>query len=87
MEAIRDLRWMIEMLVQCVNVFKDTATAADDKVVNRDDVLRVLREGDSTNMLGMRKHINQCTSLGCWLLSAAPSGINMKSVSPDVVER
>ena len=87
MEAVGDLRWMIEMLVQGVNVFEDAATAADDKVVNRDDMLGVFREGDSTDMLGMRKHISQTYIVWILTISAVPSGMNVKHVSPDVAER
>lgn len=51
MESIGDLGGMVEMLVQGVNVFKDAATPTNDEVVDCDDVLGVLREADSTNVL------------------------------------
>lgn len=52
MEAIGDLRGMIEMLVQGVDVLEDAAATADDEVVDGDDMLGVFGEGYAADVLG-----------------------------------
>lgn len=53
-KAVGDLCGMIEMFVQCINVFENAAAPADDEVVDCDDVLGVFRKGYATNMLPQR---------------------------------
>lgn len=50
-EAVGDLGRVIEVFVQGVDVFEYAATAADDEVVNRDDVLGIFGEGYAADML------------------------------------
>lgn len=51
-KPIGNLRGMIEMFVQCIDVFENAAAPADHKIVYRDDVLGVFGKGDTTDMLG-----------------------------------
>ena len=51
MEPVGDSCGVVEMLVQGVDVFQNAATAANDKIVDCDDMLGVFREGDSADML------------------------------------
>ena len=51
-EAVGDLRRMVEMAVQGVDVFEDAATPTDDEVVDGDDMLGVFWKRDSADMLG-----------------------------------
>ena len=53
MEAVGDLRRMIEMLMQGVDILENATTPTDDKVVDCDDMLRVFGERDSADMLDM----------------------------------
>ena len=53
MEAVGDLRRMIEMLMQGVDVFENATAPTDDKVVDCDDMLRVFGKRDSADMLHM----------------------------------
>ncbi len=63
METVGYLRGMIEMLVQGVDVLENATAPADNKVVNCDDVLGVLREGNSADMLEKPQLNNQQTTL------------------------
>ena len=63
MEAIGDLCGVIEMFMQGVDVLENAAAPANDKVVNGDDVLRVFREGNATNMLESANLSRQHVSL------------------------
>lgn len=51
-KPIGNLRGMIEMFVQGINIFENAAAAANHKVIYCDDVLGVFWKGDTTNMLG-----------------------------------
>ncbi len=68
METIGYLRGMVEVLMQCVDVLENAAAPADNKVVNGDDMLGVLGEGNSADMLEMPQLKNQHTTLtlGLW---------------------
>ena len=50
-EAVGDLGRVVEVFVQGVDVFEHAATAADDEIVDCDDVLGVFGEGDAADML------------------------------------
>lgn len=51
MKPIGDLCGMIEMFVQGVDVLENATAPANDKVVDCDDVLGVLGEGDAADVL------------------------------------
>ena len=51
MEPVGDCCGVVEMLVQGVDVFQNAASSANNEIVDCDDVLGVLREGDSADML------------------------------------
>ena len=70
------------MLVESVNVLENASLTTDDKIVDGDDVLTILRQANTTNVLLKRRSIpaykihkiDLPDGLGCqtWLLVKAP---------------
>ena len=54
MEAIFNRRWVLKMLVERVDIFENATLAANDKIIDGDDVLAVFRQANTANVLSLQ---------------------------------